>query len=198
MILFFVTLIFSFARGAIALVGVFVLLFARRNKSYRKPLLLLFGFIVVLLIGVSMVGKLDIPMFGNYKISITKPRLLQDGRFEYWRQALVATRERPWFGSGPGTFSLESRRLQARPGSYSWFAHSFPLEILVETGVVGFVLFVTVGWMIIKICEAKKKIKVFYGQSDSRFSTLFEFNLSYISIFLFCIIFGLNSRNKRI
>ena len=196
LILFFVTLIFSFARGAIALVGVFVLLFARRNKSYRKPLLLLFGFIVVLLIGVSMVGKLDIPMFGNYKISITKPRLLQDGRFEYWRQALVATRERPWFGFGPGTFSLESRRLQARPGSYSWFAHSFPLEILVETGVVGFVLFVTVGWMIIKNMRGEKENKgVLWAIGLTLLYSLFEFNLSYISIFLLVVFFlGLNSR----
>ena len=64
-------------------------------------------------------------------------------------------------GSGldPERFPLNPEDFQARPGSYSWFAHSFPLEILVETGVVGFVLFVTVGWMIIKNMRGEKENK---------------------------------------
>ncbi|MBI5614079.1 O-antigen ligase family protein [Candidatus Gottesmanbacteria bacterium] len=200
LILFFATLFFSFARGAIGLIGLFLLFLILKNKVYKKSLLLLLGFIVALLVGVSSVGKLDISIYGNYKISITKPKFTEDGRLEYWRQALVAIRERPWFGSGPGTFSLESRRLQDHPGSYSWFAHSLPLEILVETGIVGAVLFLTAGWLIFKnLLYAKENWGVLLAVLFTLLYSLFEFNLSYISIQLLVFFYlGVNSKSKEI
>lgn len=198
LILFFITLFFSFARGAIGLVGAFLLFFMWKNKDYKKPLLLLLGFIAVLLVGVSSVGKLEIPIYGNYKISITKPKFIEDGRFEYWRQALFAIKERPWFGSGSGTFSLESRRLQGRPGLYSWFAHSFPLEILVETGIVGVVLFLIVGWMIFKnLRRAPENKGALWAIGLTLLYSLFEFNLSYVSTLLLMVfLLGFNSKQK--
>jgi len=70
------------------------------------------------------------------------PRLTKqvDGannRFEYFRQAIMSIRERPLFGSGPGTFLLTSKRFQSMPDSYSRYAHNELLQKLSEVGVVG-------------------------------------------------------------
>jgi O-antigen ligase len=198
LVLFFATLFLSFARGAIGLIGIFLLFLFWKNKAMRAPLLLLFGLTAALFIGISSIGKLDMPIYGNYKISITKPKLIEDGRLEYWRQSVEAIKERPWFGSGPGTFSLESRRLQIRPGSYSWFAHSLPMEILVETGIVGAALFFIVGWLIINGVRRTQENKgMLWAIGLTLLYSLFEFNLNYISIFLLVVfLLGLHHKQK--
>lgn len=60
-------------------------------------------------------------------------------RREYAQQAFRAFFAKPITGHGPGTFSLVSVAYQSRSGWYSRYAHSFPLELLAETGIVGFV-----------------------------------------------------------
>lgn len=117
-----------------------------------------------------------------------KQDVLSDGRWEFWRQALVAIRERPVFGSGPGTFYLQSRRLQTEPNTFSWYAHNSLLETTSDLGLAGLVL-IAVFCAVVAI----PMIRSYRGHpspavpSGLIFSTvfvtlysLFEFNLSYL------------------
>ena len=61
-------------------------------------------------------------------------------RTEYMRQAIVSFTERPLFGSGLGTFHLQSLRLENRVFSFSWLPHATPLQHLSDVGIVGSVL----------------------------------------------------------
>jgi O-antigen ligase len=69
-----------------------------------------------------------------------KPKLTEDARFEYWRQALLSVKQNPFYGSGPGTFSLNSKKYQSNKDYNSWFAHNFILEQTSEVGIIGIVL----------------------------------------------------------
>ncbi|GEM_PF-721403 len=205
-LLFFYTAgtILTFARGAwLILIGYFVFVWTKNRKEksphFRILLLVVALVLVVVFSGISIysskLGSNETrPSWLPPSISrlIMKPSLQEDGRFEYWRQALIAIRERPWFGSGPGTFYLESKRLQAAPSSYSWFAHSFSLQTLVELGVVGFTIFVTVKLFILLSIWHRVHIKhssenylsLAIGAALTILYGLYEFNLDYALIFL--------------
>lgn len=58
-------------------------------------------------------------------------------RAEYVRQTLESVRISPLLGNGPGTFELVSRAYQTAPGRFSSYPHSYPLQILSDTGVLG-------------------------------------------------------------
>lgn len=61
------------------------------------------------------------------------------GRISYWTAAFDAWKQRPWLGSGAGTFFAASAPFQAiNDGTI--FAHNLPLEVAVELGIPGFVL----------------------------------------------------------
>ena len=127
--------------------------------------------------------------FRQLNAFIFKPSVPSDNRLEYWRQAIEAIKERPLFGSGPRTFYLLSRRLQSAPNSWSWFAHSFPLQTAAETGLVGLSIFLFLICVLFRGSwvpdEGQKTIKAdvyccgeycwfFYGCMNLRL-TLFQF-----------------------
>ncbi len=79
---------------------------------------------------------------------ISKKTSLAESRVKYWIQASDAIVQKPLLGWGPGSFALVSKRFQRAPDSYSWFAHSFPIQILSELGILGFL---AMSLIIIKI-----------------------------------------------
>lgn len=86
---------------------------------------------------------------------IRKSPPLEDPRWEYWRQAGEAIRERPVLGSGGGTFYFVSKRLQSRPGAFSWFAHSLPIQTLAEHGILGGIVLISLFlWVAIRLMRA--------------------------------------------
>jgi O-antigen ligase len=131
---------FSLARAAMVLLVAAtspVFLFQIIKKRFFGRYILLTATLVLLLAGATLLYK---DVFQN-KANIHNPNQesIYTSRLEYWRQAVEAIKERPVFGSGPGTFYLQSKRLQSKPNSYSWFAHNFILEQFVETGLVGMI-----------------------------------------------------------
>lgn len=164
LILFTVGMILTFARGAWVLLVVYLLFLARRAG---------------LLAAAATVAAFLLISLGLTPIQ--KPPLLTDGRWEYWRQSVEAIKERSLFGSGPGTFYLESKRLQSAPSSYSWFAHSFPLQITVESGVVGLVMFLFLLW---NVFQKSKRSPLLWGAGLVLVYSLYEFSLDYSTIWL--------------
>ncbi len=60
-----------------------------------------------------------------------------DERREFVIQATRAVTASPIIGHGAGTFSLLSRHFASGPGEFARYAHSFPLEVLAEMGLIG-------------------------------------------------------------
>lgn len=197
---------FTFARGAwILIAGYFLFESLRRGhtKVPRKaPLLasvLLFGlsaaFLVVSIVPSEQKQKPYWFGRGDLGRQVIKSSPINEGRFRYWQQAISAIKERPILGSGPGTFYLESKRLQDAPLSYSWFAHSFPLEALVELGALGAIpLFLLLFYHGKEIIH---EIKTEGGGRGDRYATplaigagltlvygTYEFNLDFLVVWL--------------
>ncbi|MBI5449131.1 O-antigen ligase family protein [Candidatus Gottesmanbacteria bacterium] len=172
LVLFTIGMLLTFARGAWILL-VFYLLFLvwrSKNVAVRRVGLLVAAAIIATLLLVALRG-----------IPTQKPSLLADGRWEYWRQAIEAIKERPLFGSGPGTFYLQSKRLQSAPSSYSWFAHSFPLEVAVESGLVGFSLFSVLLYLVFRRVNTNPLL---WGTVLVLMYSFYEFTLDYTIMWL--------------
>jgi O-antigen ligase len=191
-ILFLSGIIFSFARGAWILLAAyfaFLLVTKRPVGKFNTSIIVVYmGAITALLITMFLlVPRLahEPQISGNvwlYKQTIKPP--IYESRIRYWLQAASAIRERPIFGSGPGTFYLQSKRLQDVPLSYSWFAHSFVLEQFVEIGLVGMVL-----WGILFVIQGRLLIRsrnraLLAGVILTFLYSLFEYNLNFLVIWL--------------
>ena len=166
LILFTVGMVLTFARGAWILLVVYLLFLVWRSKN-----------VTTRRVGLS-VAAVIVATF----LLVQKTPLLADGRWEYWRQATQAIKERPFFGSGPGTFYLESKRLQAAPSSYSWFTHSFPLQLVVETGAVGFLIFGFLFYFLFRRIQTASPLLP--GAALVLAYSFYEFTLDYISMWL--------------
>ncbi len=165
LILFTVGILLTFARGAWILL-VFYLLFLvwrSKNKTVRRVGL----FVATIIVATFLL--------------VQKPSLLADGRWEYWRQSIEAIKERPIFGSGPGTFYLQSKRLQAAPSSYSWFTHSFPLETMVEVGLVGLLLLFVLLYLVFRRVSTSP---LFWGAVLVFMYSFYEFALDFAAMWL--------------
>lgn len=203
--LFLVGMIFTFARGAwILLVLYFVSLFVMNKNTFIKRVSLFVAMvIVVVFLGTALLStrgeKQNSIYFRQLNAFIFKPSVPSDNRLEYWRQAIEAIKERPLFGSGPGTFYLLSRRLQSAPSSWSWFAHSFPLQTAAETGLVGLSIFLFLTCVLFRVSWAHAE-----GQKDDQnrrllsrgvllvfFYGMYEFAFDFVSIWiLLCALMG--------
>lgn len=64
-------------------------------------------------------------------------------RFDYWSAAVRIARERPLWGSGPGTFSVLYRRIKAPEAEMARLAHNDYLEQASDSGLLGAVLYTT-------------------------------------------------------
>jgi O-antigen ligase len=185
-------MLLSFARGAwILLAAYFVFLLVTKRpigKLNTSTIVLFVGAAAGLLVVMSLFTPrlTHVPSALNnywfYKQTI-KPSIYES-RIQYWLQAEMAIQERPIFGSGPGTFYLQSKRLQAAPNNYSWFAHSFVLEQFVEIGLVG-----AVFWGILFVAQCQLLIHprdhaLLAGVILTFLYSLFEYNLNFLVIWL--------------
>lgn len=180
LLLFIVLLFLTLSRGAWLLVGAYSVYEGLVVNGWKKSWkYLVAGMLICSLFwfvaSKGVVGKAVRP-------------LNTSARLEYWRQALVGLKEKPIFGSGPGTFSLVSQRTQTSSGQSSWFVHSYPLGIAAETGVVGLLTFL---WLVIahglycarlgKLSDTENKIikAIVWSVALVFLYSLFEFVLDY-------------------
>ncbi|MBP9758820.1 O-antigen ligase family protein [Candidatus Dojkabacteria bacterium] len=62
-------------------------------------------------------------------------------RKAYFISAIKSIVDKPLFGSGLNTYSLMARKYAERPGAFSYYAHSYPLQLVVELGLMGLFVF---------------------------------------------------------
>jgi O-antigen ligase len=100
---------------------------------------------------VPLLQRLSAPIFvtGNIKDFVSEWQALPGGRWEIWRRATVLAQQAPVLGSGPGTYLIEARRLEAEfpmlptPNDN---ACSHYLQLWAETGLAGLAIVVLI-WL---------------------------------------------------
>jgi len=60
------------------------------------------------------------------------------GRIYYWLTAIKMWRRYPWYGVGLGSYGSAFPFFRSGPVQNTLFAHSFPVSLLSETGIIGF------------------------------------------------------------
>src|SRR3989344_8302464 len=197
-LLYMAGLVLSFSRGSIImliLLFVYLLITNRKqNKKVHGAFLIVLSTAFLLLLSAQVILSRNpapdkfsfMPYF--LRRQLVKPFTLEQTRLNYWQQAVSAFRDQPLFGHGPGTFYLLSKRYQEAPNQYSYFAHSFPLETLAESGVIGFGLLATLIFLILrqqsnnKTSEQSSLLKL--GLILTLAYSFFEFNLNFLTIWL--------------
>ena len=146
LIFFIITLVFTLSRGAwISLIlpviaGVFF--FRKKIKINR---LTKFSVIIALIIGIIVFVNSD-TTFNRVK-SIAREILPNTRttsgnlRAGIYPSSIEAIRDYPLLGVGPGVFGQALHKYQSRAWLYAANAHNHFLQIAVETGILGFLLF---------------------------------------------------------
>lgn len=136
-----IPIILSRARLAQILVAIVLILRLIQTKTnkFRHQLIILLSLLGVL----SIVGYMLITNFDSFSRIFApqgeKEHSINISRFRYWRHALLAFRESPIFGQGPGSFYLSSLKFQEFNRGWSASAHNDQLEIISELGIIGLI-----------------------------------------------------------
>lgn len=192
LLLFVIWTFFSFARAvllleAISSIAIFIYIYIlkKQTPSHLIPPIL---FVVMVAFVSIIILPLDIGKTLHIFPAYNKLPAPQDGRLEYWRQALQVVSENPFFGYGPGTFSLESLRVQRLPHTNSWFAHNYVLETWSEIGFIGIVLIFLLVFGLVQIGQNKFKniywYELLFGIGVVLTESFVDYNMNYLSIWL--------------
>jgi hypothetical protein len=94
---------------------------------------------VALVAAIVVVGSAG--FFWKYSGYFSKGATSVSARADYWRAALLTTRERPVFGTGPGTFQIAYERVKRPESEPSRLTHNDYLEQASDSGLPGFFLY---------------------------------------------------------
>lgn len=176
-VLFFAFFILAATRGAFlglaAGVGAGSVYLIVANKRLR-PWLLAFGILLLAIMGTLIRFKdtpavRDLPFGRIFDISFTAQTF--EDRATMWSIAWSAFKERPVFGYGPENFIVafdrhfNPRYFVPEKGFGAWFdrAHSFVFDYLAETGIVGFLAYLSVFGAVFWHLLIRKKPEVDQG-----------------------------------
>jgi O-antigen ligase len=96
--------------------------------------------------GVLAVGLVG---FGiKYASFFEKQRNSVGARFIYWRAALLTTKSKPLFGTGPGTFAVPFAELKRPQDEMARLCHNDYLEQATDSGIIGFILYTAMIFVI--------------------------------------------------
>jgi len=127
------------------------------------------------------------------------------GRIDIWRVAWRVANDHPFAGVGISQFSQVSPHYVRQPGALDYVdlivdkhivVHNLYLELWVETGIVGLLLFLTI--VVASIREAWRAIKLFDAQGDSEMAALARTALLAIVGMLSASFFLSNVANRQI
>jgi len=107
------------------LLGLIALLRVKFKPAYKTGLVM-----AVLVLGLSA-------FFWKYSDFFKRGATSVSARFDYWRAAVQTVRERPFFGTGPGTFAIPYQRLKRPESEMSRMVHNDYLEQASDSGLIG-------------------------------------------------------------
>ncbi len=99
--------------------------FARRHKNVAR--------------GICALASVAVLFIFYFKFGPHQSELYKGSdRWEWWMAALRMAYHHPWTGIGLGAYGTAFPFFKHHPGQNSIYAHSFPIELLGETGIPGF------------------------------------------------------------
>ena len=107
------------------MLGLMVLLRLRFNQRLK----------VALVTGVLLVGLAG--FFLRHAGFFQKGATSVSARFDYWRAAVQTAKEKPLFGTGPGTFAIPYQKIKRPESEMARLAHNDYLEQASDSGLVG-------------------------------------------------------------
>jgi len=122
--------------GWLIALGMGLMAFWRLRLSSRIKLL------VVLAVMVGGLGA----FFVRYSAYFERGATSVVARFDYWQAAVQVIKTEPILGSGPGTFKVRYKSLKAPESEMTRLAHNDYLQQGSDSGLVGFVLYLTFIW----------------------------------------------------
>ena len=119
--------------------GVFFVFLRHRHKNAMLTACLAGGVLIFLFLSLF-------PQIPTFERLHTKGNVSLDWRADTYHQAILMTRDHPFFGVGTGNYLNEYHNyLQDRPGLsryyFGWLHNSY-LQIMAENGLVGFAVFI--------------------------------------------------------
>jgi hypothetical protein len=90
---------------------------------------------VVLVTGVLLAGLAG--FFWKYSAFFEKGATSVSARFDYWRAAIQTAKEKPFFGTGPGTFAIAYQKIKRPESEMARLAHNDYLEQASDSGLPG-------------------------------------------------------------
>jgi len=124
--------------GVIAIIGIFIL---SNNNKYKYRKLLITSFIAI--IGIAIVCLL-FPKVGYVFERMTNIGSTIGGREVFWNTCTKMFKESPIIGKGIGTFNtyLSDTGFTYYAKEWTSNAHNSYLQVLAETGIIGFILLI--------------------------------------------------------
>ena len=153
----------------VGFVGVMFLPFKRQLK------LMLVGGVLVL----GLAG-----FFVKYAGFFKKGATSVVARFDYWEAALATVKEKPVFGTGPGTFGLAYAKRKRAESEMAQLTHNDYLQQASDSGVPGFLTFAAMivgtlvyAWRNARLRENWVQLAVWLGLLGWAMHSLMEFGL---------------------
>ncbi|MEI6393909.1 MAG: O-antigen ligase family protein [Verrucomicrobiota bacterium] len=118
------------------LLGVIVLLRLPSGKQFK----------MVLVAGLVVAGSAG--FFWTHSGFFRKGATSVSARFDYWRAAVQTAKDKPVFGTGPGTFFIPYQKIKRPESEMSRLVHNDYLEQASDSGIVGlltYTLFIVGG-----------------------------------------------------
>jgi len=206
---FFATLLLTHSRSSWlgASAGLlFLFIFSRKRKEMLKVFLIFMGvaFVIILFAPqrAGLLFKRGLSIFDFSEADIIS-------RLKGYAAAFEIFRTHPFFGAGPESFLLLFRASVSRsfiaqvgPLAHAGYTHSYPLQVLVDTGIFGAGIYLFLIFSILKkAVSSKKSLKIVAGSAVAAhfFGNLFAFpTITEVMIFWFAagIIFN-DGKNRK-
>ena len=188
LLLFFLPFfIFSYSRSAylaIIVVGT-ILLFIKKNWLLVALIILITGLFFVTTKEVNRFFPTTVRKFVEKKLLVSKEKSFTGKRQQHFYYALLAAKEKPFFGIGPNNLYSLTGKYQFNWEEQTNTAHNFILDIIAENGTLAGISFL----MFLALLFIKMKKNLYYYLFFSlTLIFLFDFSYRYPSVFLFWII----------
>ena len=146
-------IVLTYSRGGcVALFVAILTMVLLMSKKRKKQLLSILAILaIIVFLGCFLAQYFSSPSTAAYEGFTTSSgaKTSFGGRTLLWRGALTIAKTHPFLGSGIGTFSSVYSKYQYG-GLFSRHAHNTYLEILAETGFLGFLLFIVILYKILR------------------------------------------------
>jgi O-antigen ligase len=90
---------------------------------------------VILVTGILFAGLAG--FFWRHAIFFQKGATSVSARFDYWRAVVQTAKDKPLFGTGPGTFAIAYKKVKRPESEMARLVHNDYLEQVSDSGVVG-------------------------------------------------------------